>query len=67
MSPAFTTGKIRRMFEHFNTCANVLANYLTERGKESDDVVDFQDAFGRFTLGTIASIVFGIHGDSFVG
>ena len=62
MSPAFTTGKIKKMFQFFNACGHQMATYLKESGKEE---IDFQDAFGRYTLGAIASIAFGLEADTF--
>ncbi|CAG7709903.1 unnamed protein product [Allacma fusca] len=64
MSPTFTTGKIKRMFTHFNTCADQFANHLKKLG-ETGDSVNFQDEFGKFTVSAIASIVFGLQPDVF--
>ncbi|CAG7832235.1 unnamed protein product, partial [Allacma fusca] len=64
MSPTFTTGKIKRMFTYFNTCADQFANHLKKRG-ETGDIVNFQDEFGKFTVSAIASIVFGLQPDVF--
>ncbi|CAG7702444.1 unnamed protein product [Allacma fusca] len=64
MSPTFSTGKIKRMFEHFNTCGSKFADYLKEVEK-TENQVDFQDVFGRYTVAVIASIVFGIETDVF--
>ncbi|CAG7696128.1 unnamed protein product [Allacma fusca] len=64
MSPTFTTGKIKRMFTYFNTCADQFAHHLKKRG-ETGDIVNFQDEFGKFTVSAIASIVFGLQPDVF--
>ena len=62
MTPAFTAGKIKRMFHFFNACGHQIATYLKESGQEE---IDFQDAFGRYTLGVIGSVAFGLDAETF--
>ena len=62
MSPAFTTSKIKAMFQFFNACGHEMASYVKDSGKTE---IDFQDVFGRFTLGAIATIAFGYDAGTF--
>ena len=65
MSPTFTTGKIRRMFEIFHSSSSKLVNYVQTQGKEHDGIVDFTDGYQRYTMDVIASAAFGVDSKTF--
>lgn len=65
MSPTFTTGKIRRMFEHYDRCGGKLVKFLsTEIGGSSGDL-NLRDAVSRYTMDVIASSAFGVESKMF--
>ena len=65
MSPTFTTGKIRRMFEIFHSSSSKLVNYVQAQSKRHDGVVDFTDGYQRYTMDVIASAAFGVDSKTF--
>ena len=66
MSPTFTTGKIRRMFEIFHSSSLKLVKFAEKQCKENDGVVDFGDGYQRYTMDVIASAAFGVDSKTFV-
>ena len=58
MSPTFTTGKIRRMFEIFHSSSLKMINYTQTRSEKNDGVVDFNDGYQRYTMDVIASAAY---------
>lgn len=64
LSPAFTTGKLRGMFDAIVDCAKPLEKCIKEyaiTGKEAE----VREIFSRFTTNVIASVGFGLEIDSF--
>lgn len=64
LSPAFTSGKLKGMFQTFVDCAKPLEDCINQHaiaGKE----VEVREIFSRFTSNAIASIGFGLEIDSF--
>ena len=59
MSPAFSTGKLRRMQQQINKCAATYAQHLI---KDSEDgkALEMKDYAGSFTMDVIASTAFGL-------
>lgn len=62
LAPAFTSGKIKYMFETFNKCSENMADYLAEKvaaggGKHTEDA---RPLMIRLFVDTICSVVFGI-------
>jgi regulator of extracellular matrix RemA (YlzA/DUF370 family) len=43
------------MFEIFNTCSGELVKHLGNEADQHNQVVDFQDAYERYTMAVIAS------------
>ncbi|KAG4078373.1 hypothetical protein HA402_013083 [Bradysia odoriphaga] len=62
MSPTFTSGKLRSMFETVVKCGKTLENYL-DRLAVSQKEIEVRDVFARFATNAIASIAFGIEID----
>jgi len=66
LTPAFTTGKIRRMFKHFNTCGKNILTYVTKAkvpwagDKDGSYIATIQDVINRFTVDVIGATAFGI-------
>lgn len=64
LSPAFTSGKLKEMFDTFIDCAKPLEECMKQyaiTGKE----VEVREVFSRYTMDSIASIGFGLEIDSF--
>lgn len=63
LSPAFTTNKIKGMFEVIMNCGNSLEKYV-DRYAKSNETLEIRDLFARFATNVIASVSFGIEVDS---
>lgn len=62
MSPTFTSGKLKSMFETIVRCGNTLEKYLDQLA-ETQKEIEVRDIFARFATNAIASIAFGIEVD----
>lgn len=58
-SPAFTSGKLKDMFESITGCTNPLVNYVG-RYCDQKQTVEIRDVFARYATNVIASVSFGI-------
>ena len=65
MTPIFTTAKIRKMFEIFHSSSMKLIRFVEKRCRENNGVVDFSDAYERYTMDVIACAVFGVDSKAF--
>jgi len=63
LTPTFTTGKIKMMFETLCECSNQLTSYLDSEVKKND-VMDTKEILARFSTDVIASVAFGIQCNS---
>lgn len=59
MTPAFTSEKLRGMFDVIVNCGKSLDKYVESFGN-SDISIEISDVFARFTSNVISSIAFGI-------
>lgn len=64
MSPAFTSGKLRRMFPMFQESGNKFNDYIVQLSKQNTKL-DITDAMGRYTLDGIISLAFGVDSEAF--
>ncbi|KAK9501861.1 hypothetical protein O3M35_012511 [Rhynocoris fuscipes] len=55
LSPIFTTGKLRLMFDSISECGDLLVKQL-----ENCDEVEMRDVLGRFAMDVIGSCAFGL-------
>lgn len=62
-SPAFTTGKLRKMDSLIQDCARISTQHLLEVAERGEDV-DVKEFFGHYTLDVIARCAFGTKLDS---
>lgn len=64
LTPTFTSGKIKMMFQTMADCGVILEKYIEENiaGKE---VVDIKEVLGRFSTDIIGSCAFGLDCNSF--
>lgn len=62
LSPAFTSGKLKGMFETIANCTNSLSQFV-EQYADQNKSVEMRDAFARFATNVIASVGFGIEID----
>lgn len=62
VSPLFTTGKLKSMYESFQICGDKLINYL-DKGPKKDVVL--RDAMHLYTLELVGLSVFGFDGKVF--
>lgn len=58
-SPAFTSGKLKGMFENIISCTNSLNNYVSQFADKPKSV-EMRELFARFATNVIASVAFGI-------
>ncbi|GJQ81527.1 Cyp6a9 [Trypoxylus dichotomus] len=63
LSPAFTAGKIKYMFESIRKCGDVMIDVLEEM-VQKDDTIEIKDILARFTTDVIGSCAFGIECNS---
>lgn len=66
ISPTFTTGKIRRMFEHFNKCGSQLVEFINSKpvGSPATRDVVVKEAFSRYLVDVIGATAFGMETNS---
>ncbi|XP_077563555.1 cytochrome P450 3A8-like [Haemaphysalis longicornis] len=62
-SPAFSTGKLRKMNALIHDCARITSEHLTAAAEKEDDV-DIRQFYGHYTLDVIARCAFGTKFDS---
>lgn len=62
LTPTFSSGKIKAMFETIIKCGNSLEEYF-QKFAESGETLEVREVFARFTTNVIASIGFGIEID----
>lgn len=62
-SPAFSTGKLRKMNALIEDCAKVTAEHLKKAAKNNEDV-DIKQFYGHYSLDVIARCAFGTRLDS---
>jgi len=60
LSPTFSTGKIRKMFEIFNQCGDKMTNFIKQELASSKTELEFRDVSSRFTMDVIANAAFGV-------
>lgn len=65
LSPAFTTGKIRRMFKIFDTCSHKMCDYLKTTVGPNGGEYDISEAYSKYAMDVIASCAFGVDSKSF--
>lgn len=61
-TPAFTSGKLKGMFDTIVKCGDSLDKYI-EKYADTDKAVEIRDVFARFATNVIASVAFGIEID----
>ena len=59
MTPAFSSGKLKRMLQQINKCAVTYAGHLAEEC-EANNSVEIKDVSGSYTMDVIASTAFGL-------
>ncbi|XP_075548970.1 cytochrome P450 3A8-like isoform X1 [Dermacentor variabilis] len=62
-SPAFTTGKLRRMNELIQACAEITSEHLKNAAQQKKDI-DVKQFYGHYALDVIARCAFGTKLDS---
>lgn len=63
MSPTFSSGKMKLMFDIVANLADSMTNYLKPAAERGDDI-EFRDMFARYGTDVIANCAFGIECDS---
>lgn len=63
-TPAFSSGKLKRMFSVMKDVGDVLTNFLEKKCKEGENIFDARDIFSRYTIYNISSIAFGVDNDT---
>jgi cytochrome P450 family 6 len=59
LSPTFTSGKIKMMFQTLVDCANELG-YILEKSANNEEIIEIRDILARYSTDVIASCAFGI-------
>jgi len=59
LTPTFTSGKLKMMFQRLVECGQELERCLEKLG-ETGDVIEFKDVLARFSTDVISSCAFGI-------
>lgn len=65
LSPAFTSSKMRQMFELVNDCSDEMTNFFEKITTPADLVLDMKNTFSKLTNDVIATCAFGIKVNSF--
>ena len=60
LSPAFTSSKMKAMYELMVECAEDFVKHLSERKESENRMVGAKDLFGKYTNDVIATCAFGI-------
>jgi len=60
LSPTFTSGRLKMMFQTLFECGQELERYF-EKPANVEDILDVKEILARFTTDVIASCAFGIH------
>lgn len=61
LSPAFTSSKMRHMFQFVNECAEDMVNHLIDESKQGKPVRwEMKELFSRYAVDVIASCAFGL-------
>lgn len=63
MTPIFTSGRIKLMFELMEKCSKRLDSYL-DRAVENDELIEVKDLIARFTSDSVSSSLFGLESNS---
>lgn len=63
LSPAFTSGRLKDMFDTIVKCGDSLQNHIGQYAT-SGESIDIGDVMARFTTNVVASVSFGLHIDS---
>ncbi|KAJ8913631.1 hypothetical protein NQ315_007348 [Exocentrus adspersus] len=64
MTPTFTSGKMKMMFQTMVDCGLILEKYIEEDVADKQ-VIDIKDVLGRFSTDVIGSCAFGLDCNSF--
>lgn len=64
LTPAFTPGMVRAMFDWIVNCGRPMEEYLEKYAKSGEEV-DIRETLSRFTADVVASISFGLDVNSF--
>lgn len=64
LTPAFTTGKIRMMFDIISQIADQLIGTIDKEFNKENGAIEVKGVFDRFTIDVIASIAFGIESNA---
>jgi len=59
MSPAFTSGKLKNIFEFMEVKSHTLIEFLNEN-LQKDDVQDMENVLQKYNIDTVGSTVFGV-------
>lgn len=65
MSPTFTSGRMKRMYNLMNKCSEELSKYL-ENVSSNNETVELKDLLSRFTSDAISSCLFGLETNAVV-
>ncbi|CAL8117834.1 unnamed protein product [Orchesella dallaii] len=65
LSPTFTTGKIRKMFNIFDTSSHKMCDYIRKRVGSAGGDFDIVEAYSKYAMDVVANCAFGIDSMSF--
>lgn len=64
LTPAFTSSKIKGMYELMVHCAENFTSHLEDKARDPENVIDSKDLFTKYTNDVIATCAFGVSVDS---
>jgi len=64
LSPAFTSSKMRAMFDLMSVCASQFVNYFVDDKSNNKFQIELKDTFTRYANDVIATCAFGVECDS---
>jgi cytochrome P450 family 6 len=64
LTPTFTSGKMKMMFNLMTECAEHLQQYL-DKPARNGDILEMKEVMGKFTTDVIGSCAFGLNCNSF--
>ncbi|XP_060072392.1 cytochrome P450 3A8-like [Ylistrum balloti] len=64
ITPAFSTGKLRKMFRLMDHASNTLTESLRRKVRDGDGVTEMTEIYGAYAMDVICSTAFGIQVDS---
>jgi len=60
LSPAFTSGKLKIMYDQIKECSQILMENIDKELKENNDQIEIRDIMGKYSTDVIGTCAFGL-------